>query len=328
MRTELRRVLDGEIEASILGLTLDAPYAAVHPSGSAVHRLLSLAQAAGVRVIDTADSVLPDRTEAMLLRCERFEPGTLWVLGRNPAGLGIDPSTSDRRGASGLIGVRLRESLTAIPSRPDLSRWVQWHGSPSHPQWDEVAGATLRELQGRGEIAGWGLRWTDPRDAAHLPSTALGSDSISLLDRRWETPLRAELPAASFLARDPMAGGRLDGTRWDRSLVMATGPEGPTPLRRLQEEVAPVLQFGFLTDGTGRTLAQSALQYLAGFPAVASILIPLPPPERLPGLLEFAQTPPISEEERGRISEGAEVGPSPGPHSLQRPARTWDRVGR
>ncbi|MGD0718475.1 MAG: hypothetical protein ABSA15_02705 [Thermoplasmata archaeon] len=264
----------------------------------------------------------------MLLRFEKFEPGTLWVLGRSPAGLGIDPSIPDPRGGSRSIEARLRESLTSIPSRPDLSRWVEWRGSPSHPQWDELAKAALQELQGKGEIAGWGLRLTDPRDATQPPTVIVRSDSVSLLDRRWETPLSTELPAGSFLARDPMAGGRLDGTRWDRSLTAWSGPEGPTPFRRLQEEVAPVLQLGFLTDGTGRTLAQSALQYLAGFPAVASILAPLPLPERLPPLLEFARTPPISEEERDRISRGAELVPSPDPLGSEALARSWDRVPR
>ncbi len=319
LRMEFRRILGGDREASILGLSLDSIWTSIHPAEPAARRLLSIAQEGGARLFDTADSIHPKRTEAMLDRVDRFEPGTLWMLERSPSVLGADPAS--RRFGRGDAGIeaRLRRSLAETPTRPDLARWVQWRGSASHPEWDDEAIACLRDLRQAGEIAGWSLRRSAMAEPTAVPAGVALSGEISLLDRTWAGVLRTTERSASFFARDPMASGRLDGTRWDHSLSATGGRSVPAPLRRWQEEVAPVLEFGFLTDGHRRTLAQAALQYVAGLPGVASILVPLPPAERLAEFLAFANAPGLSERESDRISRSMELGPeAPGPGRLER----------
>ncbi len=304
------------MEASVLGLSLDSVRAASHPAEPTVRRLVSIAQERGVRLFDTADSVHPVRTEVMLHRMDRFEPGTLWMLERTPSALGIGPTSRRMDWGDPSIGTRLRSSIRDTPTRPDLERWVQWRGTASHPEWDEEATATLRELLGEGEIAGWSLHRTEAREPAPRPAPAALSGEVSLLDRQWAAFLRRTERTAWFFARDPMAGGRLDGTRWDHSLSATRGRGVPIPLRHLQEEVAPVLELGFLTDGRRRTLAQAALQYVAGLPGVASVLVPVPPADRLSELLEFANAPALSSAEIDRISRSTDRG-SEGPEALR-----------
>jgi aryl-alcohol dehydrogenase-like predicted oxidoreductase len=315
---ELRRILGSDRETSVIGLSLDSLWTAIHPAEHVARRLLSIAQEAGARLIDTADSVHPKRTEAMLGRIDRFEPGTLWMLERSPSALGIDPASRHLdRGDAG-IETRLRRSLAELPVRPDLARWVQWRGSAAHPNWNDEATGCLRELQRAGEIAGWSLRPTAVPDPTSVPAGVAQSGEVSLLNRTWAGFLRTSERAASFFARDPVAAGRLDGTRWARILQVTGAPGAPTPLRRWQEEVAPVLEFGFLTEGHRRTLAQAALQYVAGLPGVASVLVPLPPAERLAEFFAFANAPDLSEAESARISRLTELGPpAPGPGRLE-----------
>lgn len=305
---ELRRIRDGEVGASILGLSIDSAHTAFHPPEPTVRRLLQIAQSAGIRILDTADSVHPARTEAMLGRMERFDDGTIWVLERSAPALGLELSYRESTDEAAPLETRLRESLGSLPRRPGLDPWVQWSSRPPHRQWEVRAVSLLGELERAGEIAGWGIRVTDPAGSTKGFAPGALSGELSLLDRRWESSLREDVALPSFLARNPMADGRLDGTRW-ASPLWPTG-RAPAPLRRVQEDLRPVLQLEFLTEGSRRTLAQSAIQYAAGLAGVASILAPLPPPERLSELLGFASTPPLSDDERSRLSHMTELGPA------------------
>lgn len=321
---ELRRVPGTDLGVSVIGLSLDSFFANAHPSEPMVRRLVWMAQQGGVRLFDTSDSAHPGRTEGVLHRIERFEPGSVWMFERSPATLGIEP-TSPRGGRTdATIGVELRRSVLETPARPDLKRWVQWRGTPSHPEWDDEAVRVLQECRTAGDIVGWSLRRSPPAEATGISAPGAVSGVLSLLDRRWEGVLAATSGAPAFFARDPLASGRLDGTRWDRSLSGVRGRAAPIPLRRLQEELAPVLALGFLTAGRPRTLAQAALAYIAGVRGVACVLVPLPPAERLAEFLEFSKALPFSEGETDRIAGVPSPGPEPPEGTPQDPA---DRYG-
>lgn len=315
--SDVDAIRDGEPSASILGLSLDSPFGRFRPSEPVTHRLIELAQRSGVRLFDSADSDYPARTEALMGRVSRFDPGTVWLVGRSPALLGLHSAQRPGSEGAAALGSKLQDSLKQIPARPDLAIWVQWNGLTSHPEWDRIAWETLADLETTGVLAGSCSRETTPhRSGTGLPPVP-PSDELSLLDRRWDPTLRTPGVKAGFIARNPLASGLLDGSRWDRSLRDAGTFRPPTPLRGLQAEVGPVLDLGFLTSSGHRTLAQAALRYVASLPGVASILVPLPAPERLEELLEFGRTPRLTDEEEARITTVPEIaarGSSPSPY--------------
>jgi aryl-alcohol dehydrogenase-like predicted oxidoreductase len=133
---------------------------------------------------------------------------------------------------------------------------------------------------------------------------ALWSGGLSLLDDRTERRLGSLLttPGLGFFARDPFDGGRLDGRRLTDAVSPRRPDVGPVRLRELEQEFAPVLALGFLTEGRTRTLAQAAIQHALRWPWVCSVLVPLPAPERMAEVLAAESTPPLSEAELDRLA--------------------------
>ena len=112
----------------------------------------------------------------------------------------------------------------------------------------------------------------------------------------------------SFLVRVPHASGLLDGTVKPDTTFSAEDHRShrvSTEERRRLWQVnglKKVERLGFLTEGTGRTLGQAAIQYILAEPSVASVL---PNIYNEPLLREFvaaAATPPLSPEERSRVA--------------------------
>jgi hypothetical protein len=134
---------------------------------------------------------------------------------------------------------------------------------------------------------------------------------ISLLDTRLPRAIGASAPeGAAWIARDPFAGGRLDGSAFGRLMTGPPRQGPPRPVRTLEAEFATVRPLGFLTAGTGRTLAQAALRFALAWPWVVSVSVPVPPPERLAEIAGTAEAPPLTETELARVLalEGANVG--------------------
>jgi hypothetical protein len=138
----------------------------------------------------------------------------------------------------------------------------------------------------------------------------LFSGPLSLLDARLAEFMGTQVVSGpvSFLARDPFAGGRLDGTRAAASAVERGPGAGPMRLRELESEFAPVLRLAFLTEGRTRTMAQAAIRYAAHWEWVGSVLVPLPSVDRLPEVLRTFATPALSTEEIRRIPGDSAAG--------------------
>jgi hypothetical protein len=139
----------------------------------------------------------------------------------------------------------------------------------------------------------------DPLGLSVPSGSTLLSGPFSLLDHRWFSSLEqaATDGPLGFFARDPLAGGRLDGSRLGGPWV-ERGPSGaPVSLRRLEEEYAPVIRLRFLTEGRVRTLAQAAVRYAARPRWVSAVLVPLPAADRLDELLSSFQTRELTDDE-------------------------------
>ncbi len=146
------------------------------------------------------------------------------------------------------------------------------------------------------------------------PGAPLASASFSLLEPELLGPRRASWDSgiARCIARDVLAGGRLDGSAWSgpggESKGLGRAP--PTPVRDLSAGYAGVLRLGFLTARRDRTLAQAAVAYVLTKPWVSTACLPLPPPRRLEEILRFREVPPLSPQELGQL-EHPEKPPEP-----------------
>ncbi len=69
------------------------------------------------------------------------------------------------------------------------------------------------------------------------------------------------------------------------------------------EGLQKVDQLAFLTEGTGRTIGQAALQWLLASPAVASTLPNIYTEEQLVEFAEAADVPPLTADELARVQQ-------------------------
>ncbi len=153
----------------------------------------------------------------------------------------------------------------------------------------------------RNELAVLG--WTVPGNVpGGVQPPALGCGPISLLESSVPRALGFGAPTGTaWIARDPLAGGRLDGTAFARPVLGPRSPGPPTSLRALEAEFAAVRPFGFLTAGTGRTLAQAALRFALAWPWVVTVSVPFPSPDRLAEIAGTVNAPPLSATELDRV---------------------------
>jgi aryl-alcohol dehydrogenase-like predicted oxidoreductase len=212
------------------------------------------------------------------------------------------------------VEARLRRSIrdSELRLRPQSIGILEWRQEADSGLSLADAVVILDVLRSEGLFAGWAL--TLPPDGT-LPAppefrtgrAPLFAGFLSLLQPRSAGPFteRAKFGPMGVFVRDPLGGGRLDGTRFSRSIGDRTPESRPVDLRELHREFDPVLRLGFLTTGRGRTMAQAALQFLYHWPWVCSALVPIPGPERLEELARSEATPPFSEDDIERVLSAA-----------------------
>ncbi|HTT16525.1 MAG TPA: aldo/keto reductase [Thermoplasmata archaeon] len=266
--------------------------------------LLRRARRAGVTTFDAVD--VPDPPLAELLLARAFPTGDpdVVVIGPGPraeatgrpAGWGRTPQ---------------------LPPRPPVFDVASPAASPSFvrlvPQGAADPGVKLPAGADRAGLAPLALiPCSTPEEVAAAalragPKLLVGA--LSLLDQRL---LRAAERASGtgdvgWVARDPFAGGRLDGRRFLPSGAPAHG--APPTLRQLDADFAPVARLSFLARTGQRTLAQAALRFLLERPWVATVCLPLPTPDRWQEIVGFRSSPGLDEEELRR-AEGTAESPS------------------
>jgi aryl-alcohol dehydrogenase-like predicted oxidoreductase len=303
-----RRPIHGTtVETSILGLAFDPSPSAPPPAGRAIVVQLRKARASGITTFDVGESRSPVR--AIQLLTEAFpehDPDLLVILGAPSKASGEIPHPPGKpRSAGG--GERPVDSLTEVAKTAAQlnqlgSVFVDWdpRRNPEIPFGD--LSNRLDRLVGARAIVGWSLRCRSEADLRELkgPGTERPiSAELSLLDRRLLGSFiaRFEEKQGSVLVRNPFADGRLDGTRFSATLSERGPRAAPVDLGSLSAEFAPVLQLAPLTRAHRRTLVQAALQYLVHWPWVATVLLPLPSPERWEDVRAALEAPPLETEE-------------------------------
>lgn len=274
---------------------------------------LRRARRAGVTTFDTADS--PDPAVADALLAKAFPEGDPQIVVLSP------------RGDGQRLGGRLPRA-GAPPGRPPGPEPVDPRELSVDAPLRHLIEVTSGHATGpRAGARGGRSVGAEPRDTAVVvrcqdqedldripasPAPRLVSGPLSLLRpgfgasaaRRWGPE------GFSWIARDPFADGRLDGSRFAPT-PPGVGSSGLRSVRELEAEFAEVARFGFLARSRQRTLAQAALRYLVDLPWVATVVTSIPPPERWEEIVGFASSLSLDVRERARVDELTGLGPAP-----------------
>jgi aryl-alcohol dehydrogenase-like predicted oxidoreductase len=269
--------------------------------------LLRRARERGVITYDVAAARFPARAERLVAKAfPSDDPELSTIVGRSHETLARDQAARDPLDGHGEFSEVLEESLAQTrhrlsPVRVSVVEWDGGSGGESEAA-PEVVRDALKRVTDSEET--WAFRLRTPARAPDRgESSHLYSGDLSLLEpglsHHW--PPRGAPSDPALFARDPFAGGRLDGSRFE-SAYGPRDPGAPPPdLRRMHTEFDPVLRLGFLTEGRGRTLAQAALWFVLSFPWVLATVVPLPAPERLDEVLGYASRPPLTSKEFAQL---------------------------
>lgn len=305
-----RRVPNRSISLSEIGLALDPDVTAPPRTDGAAIRVLQLARAHGVTTYDLAGARHPARAEQLLVAAFPRADNGLRIVGG-----GLSESARAEAGHG-----RARSSADATETGA-LRRWVEGSNRRIAPHRISVldvsaivrdrssGGARVlptHDLVADGTVAAWTFR--GPVGPAESGGPSQGPDLLSVDSSLLRPSALADAGEwaarndAGILVRDPLAGGRLDGTRYATGVGDRPPVGRPLDVRTLSRELGPLLRLGFLAVRGRRTLLQSAMRYLLDEPRVVSILVPVPSPERLDELLRSVEVPALTPEERDRVA--------------------------
>jgi aryl-alcohol dehydrogenase-like predicted oxidoreductase len=285
--------------------------------GSAAVALLRRAWRDGISVFDTVDVPNTSVAEALLARAFPDPDPTIVVLGHDPAVQSRGPSPIPTLGLPrGPIGLMHGEGPPPPHSQP-FRRLVEIDAGPSggraagSPNSAAAGGVSelTRVVRCRTEA--------EAVDAVRERQPCLLAGELSMLRSSVARSAAERAPSGAFgwIARDPFAGGRLDGSWFDRSLP-ALPTSTPRSVRELEAELASVLPFRSLVLRGRRTLAQAALRFVVDLPWVVSVCIPMPRVERWEEIVGFETSAPLDERERAAIEAMAAP-----PSAPERPPR-------
>lgn len=180
--------------------------------------------------------------------------------------------------------------------------------------------ALLEDLKQEGKILSYGaalgpaidMRQVDESKAA-LEQTPMNAVQIiyNLLEQQIGEPIfeTAQQRGKGILTRVPHASGLLEGNLHTNT-TFAPGDHRnwrlTTDQRRrewLERGLLKVEKLGFLTEGTGRTIGQAAIQFILAEPSVVSVLPNIYDRDQLDQLCAASEVPPLSESELDAVRE-------------------------
>ena len=311
-----RRALPGRpLTVSAIGFAVDPEPVASPHSDRATISLLRLARQRGVTTFDAAGARSPPRAERLIAAAFPQPDPEITVIAppalASPAHRSSDGRAGPPAPAPGVDELRRAVEETRRILAPLPISVLELAGSTDDPGGNFPAVEALDALSADGTIGAWAVRVAGK--TRPLPTEGnnrgaggpLYSVAASLLDRAplvWAAELANHQPVGVFV-RDPFADGRLDGRRYSALLADRTPTGPPVGVRSLVAEFEPVRRLGFLSLRGRRTLAQAAVRFLLDVPGVVSVLVPVPPPERLGEFLGSGGAPPLTGEELARLAE-------------------------
>lgn len=264
---------------------------------------LRRARSAGITTFDTVDCAEPALAEGLLsLAFPDPDPALVVLTDRRTIAPRSSPLPPSRPGWPGSLGPTgpVPRTASALPSFHRVYE-VDPAGPPPGPRGRDPSAATIGSSP-LGPVIVRCQRGADLRRSTRGPGPRWLSGPFSILDGRVALAARDAYgpDGLRWVARDPFAGGRLDGSRFAAAVVDRPAYH-PRSVRELESEFAPVARLSFLARPRRRTLAQAALRYLADLPWVATVVVPPPTPERWEEIVGFLSSPPLEPGERARV---------------------------
>lgn len=177
-------------------------------------------------------------------------------------------------------------------------------------QSDELF-ATLEDCQREGKIREYGaalgpaIGW-EPEGLAVMRNREIGTLQI-IYNMLEQDPGRrfiatAESESVGVLVRVPHSSGLLEGKFTAETTFPPSDHRSHRPREWLTGGLKKLERLTFLTDGTGRTLGQAAIQFILSSPSVSSVLPNIYDAEQLEEFAAASDTPELSSEELARIA--------------------------
>ena len=172
--------------------------------------------------------------------------------------------------------------------------------------------ATLEELKRQGKIRHYGITLGPAIGWEAEGVAAMRQRPIGVLQMIYN--MLEQVPGRRFLAvagkqdvgvlvRVPHSSGLLEGKFTAETTFPPTDHRSHRPREWLTDGLKKLEQLTFLTDATGRTIGQTAIQFILSSRPVASVLPNIYDAEQLQEFAEASDTAPLSDEELARITE-------------------------
>ena len=172
--------------------------------------------------------------------------------------------------------------------------------------------ATLEELKREGKVRCYG--------AALGPAIGWEAEGVEAMRRRRMDILQmiynmleqdpgrrllevADEEAVGVLVRVPHSSGLLEGKYTAETTFAPTDHRSHRPREWLIEGLQKLEKVSFLTEGTGRTIGQAAIQFILASPGVCSVLPNIYEAEQLREFAAAPDTAELTQEELSRIAE-------------------------
>jgi aryl-alcohol dehydrogenase-like predicted oxidoreductase len=277
--------------------------------------LLRGAYDAGVTFFDTADTYGEGKGETML--ADALGEVRDRIVIATKVGYDFYNQTNERDGHKELpqdfspkhVRFAVEQSLQRLGT--DYIDIYQVHNPRMWAVRSDELFATLEELKAEGKIRSYG--------AALGPANGWEPEGLALVrDREIATlqviynmleqdPGRSLIAAAEergvgVLVRVPHSSGLLEGKYTSETTFPPNDHRSHRPREWLTDGLKKLEQLNFLTEGTGRSIGQAAIQFVLSSPAVASVLPNIYDAEQLSEFVDAADAPPLTADELTRIA--------------------------
>lgn len=171
--------------------------------------------------------------------------------------------------------------------------------------------ATLEDLKSEGKIRAYGaalgpaIGW-EAEGLAAMRRRRLGTLQI-IYNMLEQDPGRGLLDAAEeegvgVLVRVPHSSGLLEGRYTLETVFPPTDHRSHRPRQWLTDGLKKLEMLTFLTEGTGRTIGQAAIQFILASAAAASVLPNVYDAQQLREFASAPDTPPLTAEELRQVA--------------------------
>lgn len=225
------------------------------------------------------------------------------------------------------IRYALEQSLKRLET--DYIDFYQLHNPRMNAVESDELFETLDDLQREGKVRHYGV--------ALGPAIGWEDEGIAVMERRSIAGLQTiynlfeQDPGRAFfrvarergvgaLVRVPHSSGLLEGKYSLETTFAPTDHRSHRPREWLIDGLQKLKAIEFLTEGTGRTIGQAAIQFILSEPTVASVLPNIYDPEQLREFAAASDTPALTAGELSRLADLYERNFGVVPADAQEPA--------